>query len=170
MQKPSEALMGILLIAVSWGYLSLSQAQNTPKEAVLADISVILSDMESQLKTVETRSGAIPENTNLLTLFQHGASTALVGKSTDAPLLPDISGTDKSPHLGGCPVDDTQWTVLRLDYAALTQVPERWTTPTLKLCLDRNGPGGPNMNGYDVIWLQLSRTGSPHITLIPASS
>jgi len=164
MQKSSELLMCVLLIAVSWGYLSLSQAQNTPKEAALADTSVILSDMESELKTVETPSGKIPAGTNLYQLLTHSPHIALIGKSSDPPLMPDISGT----HLGGCPVNDQNWTALRYDYAALTQIPTTWDDPHIKLCLDRNGPAGPNLPGYDVIWLQLSRTGSPHVTLIPS--
>jgi hypothetical protein len=163
-----DTIVGVCLVGVIAGYVLVNQAQGLPSEAVLAEISVIMNDLESELHTVERSNGHLPPNVNLASLLDQGQHTAIVGQAGDPPLMPDVVKRNDQHWLGGCPVDEGTWVLLRKDYSALTQIPADWDKPVIQLCLDRNGPRGPNMEGYDVIWLSFSRTSSPHITLIPA--
>lgn len=166
----SDTIVGVVMIAVIGGYVFVNQVQGAPNEAVLGEISQIMNDLESELKQVEGYDGSIPQDAPLKNLLEEGKNTILMGKPSDPPLMPDIHETDKQQWLGGCLTDDKHWSLLRSDYSALTQIPERWHAPTIKVCLDRNGSKGPNLEGFDVIWLSFSRTGSPHITLIPVAT
>lgn len=163
----ANALMGILLIVVSSGYLMLVQNRQEDKEAVLAEISQSVSSLEADLKSVEGANGRILPSVSLLAVLKRSPKTAVVAQHGDVALVPDIRKHNDATWLGGCKVDTANWVVIRTDYAILTQVPQDWQTPVVHTCLDRNGPQGPNLEGYDVIHLSWSRVGRPHITLLP---
>jgi hypothetical protein len=165
----SDNVIGITLLAVVAAYSVINQSQAAPKEAILGEISQIMNDLESEMEKAELPNGMIPAHTNLYALLRESPSRAVIGQVGDAPLVPDIVEDEtRGNTLGGCVIGNEQWAMLRMDHSALTEITDNWHQPVIKICLDRNGSAGPNLEGYDVIWLSFSRISSPHITMIPA--
>ncbi len=171
MNLRSDTILDVSLMALIIMYLAFNQTTgHAPAEAVLGQTSLIINDLEAELGRQGTSGGIVPAGLNLPQFFKSAKNTAIVGKKDDAALMPDITQTDGNIRLGGCPINANDWIILRVDQSALTGIPEQWVSPSLKLCLDRNGGKGPNKEGYDVIWLSMSRTSVPHITLLPVQS
>ncbi len=170
MRNIADTLTGLVFVAVATGFVLANHPYLMPSEAVLGEVAMVIHDLESELATVEHTNGVIPRGVDLGQLMRHSPATAIIGKPGDPPLMPELSEENGRTLLGGCPADIEHWSVLRMDHALLTGIPDRWEPRTVKVCLDRNGANGPNREGYDVIWLAFSRTGSPHITLIPSGA
>lgn len=172
MKSWSDTLIGITLIAVLVGYFMLNQTETARSEAILGELSQIMNDLEQTLRQKESYPGMIPADIPLTHLLKSAQSSAMVTTAKDPSLMPDMQ-EDEASHrvtIGGCPLSGGNYALLRYDHVALTEIPEIWRADHLKICLDRNGALPPNREGYDVIWLSVSRQGSPHVTLIPVNS
>ena len=168
-----DTIIGLILLLVILGYAVMNRLDPPQQEAVLAEVSAVVLDIETSLNTAEKHG--LSAQTPLAQLIHDAPKTAMVDHN-DAPwLLPDLSlpkdaPPDQQPALGGCPTQKDNWVALRTDHIALTDIPDRWVNPVERICLDRNGAQGPNREGVDVIWLAVSRQSKPHVTLIPTGA
>ncbi|MCA9789290.1 MAG: hypothetical protein KC462_05930 [Cyanobacteria bacterium HKST-UBA05] len=161
--KTSDLTLGLVLVLALFSGAYWWRAANRPADTKPASqrFDHMLAQLNPLFMQAVTATATNPADSDAFhNHLRAQPPVAMVASAADPWLWPDINHPDKHAayKLGGCRLDADKWAMLLVDGAALSQLPKRWPTQPVRVCLGRNGSAGPNQLGIDVAWAMLNPT------------